>query len=279
MRTLAFDTSTPSTAVGLMLEDGSVLSAYDHPDRAARPGHQARLLPLAAELLERAGLEWDALDRVGVGVGPGTYTGLRVGVASARALAQSLAAELVGVSSASVLAHAALHRSSQSAGANDDPPEAVLTVVDARRGEVFMGAYSAGAPDSFPVAIGSPRPVALEDAAAAIARLIAPSEANHSPAPSRWLAVGDGADSLRAALEAAGVHTPPDGSPLHDLDAVVLCELARRALAQPLETVLPDYCREPDAELALKRRERAAHNGGDASESESKSAVAARGSR
>jgi len=240
MRILAFDSSTPSTAVGVMLEDGTVLSAYDHPEAGARPGHQTRLLPLAAELLESAELDWRAIDRVGVGLGPGTYTGLRVGVASARSLAQSLGTEIVGVSSSEALARAALRATKEpDAGLQ----RAVITVVDARRGEVFVGAYGASA--SRVSAIRAPGPLSLSEAAPELARIVSdhPCDA--------WLAVGDGVLALREELARVEVEAAPAGSALHDVDARALCELARDAESQPLEAVVPVYCRAPDAELAL----------------------------
>ena len=128
--TLGFDTSTPSTAVGLRLAAGDVLQARDDPRPGAHPGHTTRLLALAAELLGQAGIGWDGVERIAVGRGPGTFTGLRVGLATARGLAQSLSAELVGVSSLQALAE----------GAGSD---ATLAVIDARRGEVFAAAYVA----------------------------------------------------------------------------------------------------------------------------------------
>src|SRR5271166_6674975 len=132
---LGFDTATPSTTVALRLADGQMTQARDDPAPGEHPGHATRLLALAHGLLAGAGVSWSAVERIAVGIGPGTFTGLRVGVATARGLAQSLSAELVGVSSAQALALRAYaeceHRD-------------VLAVIDARRGEAFAAAYRVG---------------------------------------------------------------------------------------------------------------------------------------
>ena len=88
MIVLGFDTATRSTAVGLRLKDGRTLQARDNPGTSEHPGHATRLLPMADELLGSAGIGWRAIDRIAVGLGPGTFTGLRVGVATARGLSQ-----------------------------------------------------------------------------------------------------------------------------------------------------------------------------------------------
>jgi tRNA threonylcarbamoyladenosine biosynthesis protein TsaB len=99
------------------------------PAPGDRPGHAEQLLPLCAVALERAGLTWAQVDRIGVGVGPGTFTGLRIGVATGRALAQSAGAELAPVSTLRALA-------ANVAGS--------FPVIDARRGEAFV--LAGGAP-------------------------------------------------------------------------------------------------------------------------------------
>jgi tRNA threonylcarbamoyladenosine biosynthesis protein TsaB len=226
---LGFDTATPATAVALRLDDGSGAERRDDPPPGAHPGHATRLLTLAAELLEACEVEWSRLQRIAVGVGPGTFTGLRVGVATARGLAQALGAELVGVSSLQTLA----------AGAADAAQDGrVLAVLDARRGEIFVGAYEAAAPA--PRELAAPRAVAPAELAAAL------------PAAGPWLAVGDGSVRYRAELESAGAVVPDDASPLHLISAAALCELAEPASpAAALELVTPDYIRRPDAEIAL----------------------------
>ena len=134
MRILALDTATRATAVALTVDD-LVLQARDDPSPGQRPRHAAALLPLAVGLLERAGIGFPDLDRLAVGVGPGTFTGLRIGVATARALARAGAIPLVGVSTLQSLALNAL--------ASPELPsfDSVAAVLDARRGEVFAAAW------------------------------------------------------------------------------------------------------------------------------------------
>jgi tRNA threonylcarbamoyladenosine biosynthesis protein TsaB len=243
MIVLGLDTSTAATAVALRLPDGSTTHARDDPPAGAHPGHATRLLDMAHELLAGAGIPWGAVDRIAVGVGPGTFTGLRVGVATARGLAQSLPAELVGVSSLRALALAAL--AAEPAG--EPAPEAgVLAVIDARRGEAFAAAY-AGAGSGGPRELTAPAalpPGQLPD-------VLARAERAASGAPRSWLAVGDGALRFREQLETAGIPTAPESSPLHLVSAAAVCELGALATPVSLHELVPDYRRRPDAELAL----------------------------
>jgi tRNA threonylcarbamoyladenosine biosynthesis protein TsaB len=241
MIVLGFDTSTPSTAVALRLADGSTTQARDDPPAGAHPGHATRLLAMAAEVLAQAEIGWSAIERIAVGVGPGTFTGLRIGVATARGLAQSLSAELVGVSSTSALAAAALAR-------GEAPGEAVLAVIDARRGEAFAAAYRAGE-DGLPHELAAPRALAPEHLASVVAEA-EEADGAAGATPRTWLAVGDGAVRFRAQLEAGGVPTAPDTSPLHLLSGAAICELGAHLTSTGIEEILPDYRRRPDAELA-----------------------------
>jgi tRNA threonylcarbamoyladenosine biosynthesis protein TsaB len=246
MIVLGIDTSTPATAVALRLEDGRTGEARDDPPAGAHPGHATRLLGLADGLLADAGLGWPALGRIAVGLGPGTFTGLRVGVATARGLAQSLGVELVGVSSLRALALGALAQPA---------PAGVLAVIDARRGEAFAAAYVAGADDG-PRELAGPRALAPTELGA----MSAQAQRGLDGAPPAggqnggWIAVGDGALRYREELERAGLRVPGDSSTLHLLSAAAICELGVRAPAADAQTIVPDYCRRPDAELALEAR-------------------------
>jgi tRNA threonylcarbamoyladenosine biosynthesis protein TsaB len=245
---LGFDTSTSATSVALRLADGRTREARDDPPSGEHPGHATRLLTLVHELLEREGLRWSSIERIAVGVGPGTFTGLRVGLATARGLAQSLGVELVGVSSLQALAHVAL-------GA--EPTPTVLAVIDARRGEVFAAAYEPGDATSGETG-GAPRELSAPAALApeAVTELIASVEEGGSRS---WLAVGDGALRYRQQIESTTtIEVPPDDSPLHRVSAAAVCALGALAPAATAGTaavteILPDYRRRPDAELTLER--------------------------
>jgi len=252
MIVLGFDTSTPVTSVALRLADGRTAQARDEPDVGGHPGHATRLLAMAGELLREVGVGWSAIERVAVGVGPGTFTGLRVGIATARGLAQSLSAELVGVSSLQALAAAAL-----AAGAGGDKdglcldgsqPDAIMAVIDARRGEAFAAAYGYSA-DGVPRELTVARALGPEDLGSVVAEALESGGA----VGRRWLAVGDGALRFLAHLTGAGVEVVAEFSPLHRVSAEMICELG--AAAEPAASyaeILPDYCRRPDAEIALQ---------------------------
>ncbi len=214
---VAIDTATPSTVAGVLLHDGSVVEARDDPPEGSRGNHAARVLPLVEEALSGGGAGWDDVERIAIGVGPGGFTGLRIGIATARALAQGRGLPLAPVSALAALA----------AGAG---PGAVAAVLDARRGEVFAGVWDGDRELLAPVALP---PAALAE------RLVA------LDAPLQ--AVGDGAVRFRPELEGAGVAVPLDGSAVHRIAAASLCRLGAVAEPADRDRLLPDYRREPDA--------------------------------
>ena len=222
MISLALDTATPSTVVALCDEDGTILEARDDTPPGSRPRHAAAVLSLGEELLARSGRDWADLDRIGVGVGPGGFTGLRIGVSTARALAQAHGIDLAPVSSLEALALGAVEEASG---------RPVLAAIDARRGEVFAAAWS------------DPGELSLEPAAYGIDALIESLAPGGTP-----LAVGDGALRFAGALVAAGVDVPDASSPLHRISGEALCRLAVAAEPLTRDAVLPDYQRQPDAQ-------------------------------
>ena len=244
---LGLDTATAATAVALRVADGSTMQARDDPRPGEHPGHATRLLEMAGELLAGAGVGWREIDRVAVGVGPGGFTGLRVGIATARGLAQSLSAEIVGVSSTQALAHAAL--TSEDRQGEEERADSILAVIDARRGEVFAAAYELSASLGEAIELLGPSALAPDD----LASVIAQAQQRDGERVRRWLVVGDGALRYPDAVRAAGVRAAGAESPLHRVSAVAICELGCRAKpAASWDEIVPDYRRRPDAELALE---------------------------
>jgi tRNA threonylcarbamoyladenosine biosynthesis protein TsaB len=110
-------------------------------------GHQERLAPMAAEVMAQAGLTFADLGRIAVTIGPGSFTGLRVGLAFAKGLHLASGAPLAGIGTL-----AALAASGKAGGV-------LAGVIDARRGLVYVQAFADGAP------LGEPEAVPIEDAA------------------------------------------------------------------------------------------------------------------
>jgi tRNA threonylcarbamoyladenosine biosynthesis protein TsaB len=237
---LAFDTATPATTVALSGVGGVVFTARHDPRPGERPGHAAKLLPLSAMVLERAGIGWDGLDRIAVGVGPGTFTGLRIGIATARALARARDIPLVAVSTLQSLAMAGPRAGHDVRDPHGVPAglDAVVAVLDARRGEVFAASWRMDEVEDFERALLLPHAFAPQ-ALAELLKQLGP----------RALAIGDGAVAFREALERSGSFIPEDDSPLHRVTATNHCRIAGHLQGTVPDEVRPDYLRAPDAEI------------------------------
>jgi tRNA threonylcarbamoyladenosine biosynthesis protein TsaB len=148
MLVLGIETSSRRGSVALA--DGDrVLASASHDEVNA---HAERLLPLLEQVLAEAGLGRADIERVAVGVGPGSFTGLRVGIAFGQGLALGLGIPVLGVGSLASMA-----------AAGDGPLR--LALLDARRGEVFVAAYDATGNELMPP-LALPRQTAIAEARA-----------------------------------------------------------------------------------------------------------------
>jgi tRNA threonylcarbamoyladenosine biosynthesis protein TsaB len=201
MIVLALDTCLFACSAAVV-RDGELLARRIDP--MAR-GHQERLAPLVQEVMAEAGLGFEALDRIGVTVGPGSFTGLRVGLAFAKGLSAALSIPAVGVGSLEALAQPFSGR--------------VLAVLDAKRGQVYLQAFEDGA------ALSAPDALPLEIAAARVVEF----------APQ--VMVGTGAPLLAAVRPAARIEPLDHTDPL----AVALVAAARAPVPpRPLYLRAPD---------------------------------------
>jgi tRNA threonylcarbamoyladenosine biosynthesis protein TsaB len=228
MVVLALDTTTRGGSCALM-RDGRLVR-----ERAGDPAlEQGERLPRdLARLLEEAGATLRDIGLLAVATGPGSFTGLRVGIATMQGLAMATDTPLIGVSALDALAHV---------GGRDERAEQarVATWMDAWRGEIFAALYSGGREIEAPL-VAKP--------AIVLAAL--------GPAPTVF--VGDGAELYqRLILEAHGGGAQ-FANPVAPLLAGAVATLAtvayRQGLRPPPHAVRPVYVRRPDAELARQTR-------------------------
>ena len=221
MLILAFDSSTDDVTVAVARTDdegpasGSrkILAEISVPSRGASEA----LLPAAHAALGLVGASLDDVGHVLVGVGPGTFTGIRIAAAAARSLALATGIPLSKGFTLAALAAPAL------ASAEG---EEVLAVIDARRRQIFAQLFAADV---------EPRGEVL---------CLYPGELHAEGAP---LVVGDGATRYRGALSGLG-RIPADASPLHRVTASGLV-LSADLTPVPAAMIVPLYVREPDAEV------------------------------
>ena len=192
------------------------------------PQHTTALLAEIERAAEAAG-GWDSVERLAVGVGPGSFTGLRVGIATAKALALSRGLSLRGVGTLDALARGL----AEAAGERDR-----LAVLDARRGEVAAALYSAKGEALWGPSLSSP---------GQLAERIGGFERSA-------LCAGSGAVRFRQQLTSRAVEIPDDADPAHRVAARHVCALADAAAGEEESaSVAPIYLRPPDAERWRER--------------------------
>lgn len=204
---LGIESATARAGVAIGTPDGVIASAQV----TRGPRHAEILVPSIQFVCEHAGIPLADVDVIAVDIGPGLFTGLRVGIATAKGLAQGLDVPMVGVSSLDLLAHPLRH------GATD-----IVSVIDARRGEVYAARYG--------VADGELKRV--------IDPIVLPPE-NLLGLVGDAVMVGD----------TLGDHGAVFALPMAD----TLVVLARDREPVPLSAITPLYLRKSDAELNAER--------------------------
>jgi tRNA threonylcarbamoyladenosine biosynthesis protein TsaB len=211
--------------------------------------HAEALAPAIRQVCQDAGVPLAAVDVIAVDVGPGLFTGLRVGVATAKALGQGLGIGVVGVGSTDILAAAAVaHRPASS-------PCQVVAVVDARRSEVFAARYcfDGSEPSAWDPATGPASPAARWEPQALVDELA--GIADDGPV----VLVGNGVARYQVLFDQLRSVEPIPGPPLLAPPPETLARLARLRLvggapASDPVAVLPHYLREADATINWEQR-------------------------
>lgn len=211
MKLMIVDTALGLCTAGVFAVDGSGASQLGLRSEPMVKGHSERIAGFARDAAAEAGVAFEDLDRIGVTVGPGSFTGLRVGLAFAQGLGAALGRPVVGISALDALA----------ASAGGAP--AVAALIDARRGQVYARFWRDGRPD------GPAEALTLEAAAGRIERLGAGA-----------VLIGSGAALFEGIAPAADLHPITGPAPQ------ALARLA--AAADPvLAPPAPLYLRAPDA--------------------------------
>jgi tRNA threonylcarbamoyladenosine biosynthesis protein TsaB len=232
---LGLDTATPDVAVAVVAADGvPLVELLVEPESGGRPRAATALLPGIERAVAESG-GWERIGLIAVGVGPGSFTGLRIGVATARALAQGHGTALAPVGTLAALGRG-IGQAPEAEGRDR------LAAVDARRGEAFVALYDARGAEVWEPFVAPPD---------VLARRVA--ELRRPP-----VAAGDGALRFRREIEAAGVDVLDDRHPAHRLSARHLCAIAAGTPPARPEDVEPAYLRRPDAEL-WRERQRGEH--------------------
>lgn len=228
---LAIETSVERVGVAVGDHSGTIASSMLASDRR----HAESLTPMIRFVMRQAGLSMNEIDHIAVDVGPGLFTGMRVGMAAAQSMAWALDVPVVPVTSLDAIAFGA--------GATEDP---VAVALDARRGEVYWALYRESETQDEPRRLLEPSVVSPADCAVAIA-----------DRGERTLCIGTGFvrhhDDF-AAIPGA-VFAPASASMPRAEDVLGLAVLrAARDMTVTAGALEPVYLRAPDAEINWQTR-------------------------
>lgn len=210
-RILAFDTSGPHCAAAVLIGDRIVASRCEEMGR----GQAERLFPMLEEVLGEAGIAWKDLDAIGVGTGPGNFTGIRIAVSAARGLALSLEIPAVGVSLFDALA----------CGASGP----LLLVLPAPRDQVYISGRGGVPPDGIELTARDRLPPVPEDtvvigeSAQAVAEQLGVRSAPALHAPAHAIALIAGERWQEPTTRPSPLYVrPADAAPSADPPPVIL---------------------------------------------------------
>lgn len=240
MYILAIETTGAYASVALT--DGDKILA--HVEGNDRFSHLQNLMPQVQEVMAQSGLSLGDVTAIATSVGPGSFTGIRIGVSSTRALAQILNIPCVPVSSLEALAMRAAD--CQKAGAPIPEDVIICPMLDARRSQVYAGAYKLV--DGFPQEVVTAAPYTLEEFMNAVSEY------------DNILIMGDGADSY--GQKVADFRDKQFAIIDEDLRyqhantvAILGANKFNSKIAVPFEQLQPEYMRIPEAERKLKEQQ------------------------
>lgn len=232
MKLLAIDTSGPVCGVAILTDHGV---CYDCAVNNTLT-HSANLMPMVDQALNAAGMTMADMNRIAVVTGPGSFTGVRIGVSTAKGLAHGANIPCVAVDALEAMA----------AGISDFGG-VICPIQDARAGQVYGAAFSAGMP---PERLMDDIPLKLEDFVQEISHF-----------GDRFLFLGDGMPVHRARLAEllgdAAVFAPPQLAYLRPASVAALA--AQSDVLLDYRELMPMYLRAPSAERNKKLMEAAAH--------------------
>ncbi len=226
---LGFDTATGDTCVAAM-DAGQVRhEVCIGPSTAdGRPQHATALLPAIEDAVDSVG-GWEKIDMIGVGCGPGSFTGLRIGLATARGLALGRGIPAIGVTTLAAIGAAIVGRGDA---------RCALALIDARRDEVFAALYDRDGGEAW-----EPQVVGPTELGARIAGL-----------GDGVVAAGSGAIRFRDEFHSVpGIVIAEDGDPINRVSAALICRLCDGVTAVDRHPPEPIYLRAPDAERWRER--------------------------
>ena len=231
MQILALDTSSAACSAAVCIDGVIRARQFEIIGR----GHAERLMPMIAEVMDAAESKFAALNLLATTVGPGTFTGLRVGLATARGLALAGGLPVAGITTFEAVAHDIWLTAELGVPSSEVPVSRLIVALDARRGEIYVQAFHAGLEPAGPPRTGPAEIIATNWPAGV------------------WYLAGNGSDTLAAALKRRGIKVergPRPGLP----DAAAVADLCVRRYGRggrplPTQPPSPMYLRPPGARI------------------------------